>query len=99
VKRQIELSANVNTSVVDIMADVDFTLRAEGDQTEADFAEVVNRVALAPCVGKATLPLGHYNVRLFAVITRDEHDETLGPYRESGGQLPDQEVSGTSEAD
>lgn len=98
-KNQIELSASVNTSTVDIMADIDFTLRAEGEQTEADFADVLYRVVLARCMGRAKLPLGDYNVRLFAVITRDENDETVGTPGESGGQLPGEEISGASQAD
>lgn len=98
-KNQIELSASVNTSTVDIMADIDFTLRAEGEQIEADFAEVLHRVVLARCTGRAKLPLGDYNVRLFAVITRDEHDETVGTTGEPSGQLPGEDLPGTSQAD
>lgn len=69
-KNQIEMTKNDTTSVVDVMADVDFTLNGnEGDA--ADFATVVQQVVLARCEGQAKLPLGNYNIRLLAVITKE----------------------------
>lgn len=69
-KNHVEMTKNDTTEVVDVMADVDFTLDGKEGDT-ADFAEVVKQVVLARCEGQVKLPLGNYNIRLLAVITKE----------------------------
>ena len=94
----INLSLSDNTSVVDLMADVDLTIKAKQEGEEADFCDVIRDVVLARCDGRAKLPPGAYNIRLLCVVTRneDEHVEQAG---ELPGDLADHNLSGPSKAD
>ena len=94
----INLSLSENTSVVDIMADVDLTIEANTPGEEADFCDVIRDVILARADGKAKLPPGAYNVRMLCVVTRNEETNV-----DKTGQLPGepahQDVPGSSQAD
>ena len=72
---QINLTLSDNTSVVDLMADVDLTIKANVPGEEADFCDVIRDVILARCDGKSKLQPGMYNIRMLCVVTRN--DEVL----------------------
>lgn len=94
----INLSLSDNTTVTDLMADVDLTIKANKPGEEADFCDVIRDVILARCEGKAKLQPGAYNIRMLCVVTRNEeqHVEQAG---ESSGNVADHNLSGSSEAD
>lgn len=70
-KNNIEITTSVETSVIDVMADVDFSVDGKDDD-HADFADVFQRVIIARCTGQAELGVGRYNIRLLAVVTQNE---------------------------
>lgn len=70
----INLTLSSNTTLVDLMADVDFTIEAKNPGQEADFADVIRDVILARCDGKSKLPPGSYNIRMLCVVTKNEEE-------------------------
>lgn len=70
----INLTLSSNTTLVDLMADVDLTIEAKNAGEEADFCDVIRDVVLARCDGKAKLPPGAYNIRMLCVVTKNEEN-------------------------
>lgn len=70
----INLTLSSNTTLVDLMADVDLTIEAKSPGQEADFSDVIRDVVIARCDGKAKLPPGSYNIRMLCVVTKNEEE-------------------------
>lgn len=70
----INISLSSNTSVVDLMVDLDLTLVAEAPGDEADLCDVLRDTILARLEGKAKLAPGKYNIRMLCVVTSEEGD-------------------------
>lgn len=68
--RRIEISYAPNTSVVDVMADVDITVPES--YGPADISDLLSTGVLRSCADRAQFTPGKYNIRLLAVITRED---------------------------
>lgn len=66
-KNHIDMSHCANTRVVDVMADVDFTVA-----DPVDSASAIQQVVLEQCRNKVPLVPGKYNIRILAVITSED---------------------------
>lgn len=91
----INISISDNTTVVDLMADVDLTIRGLNGE-EADFADVIKDVILARCAERAKLPPGSYNIRMLCVVTQNNEGQHVEQAGEHAGQLVDCNLSRAS---
>lgn len=69
IKNQIDMTTCQGAAVVDILADVDFTVNPM-----SDVASALQQVILDRCKDRVPLQPGKYNVRLLAVITSENND-------------------------
>ena len=95
----LNLTMSENTTVVDLMADVDLAIvdNAEGG-TQADVCDILQDVILARCAGRASLPAGKYNIRMLCVVTRNE-DEHVEQTSGVSGNVADHNLPESNKAD
>ena len=71
--KRIEITLAKNTSVVDVMADVDVVIVPEIDSL--DLVDLI-KIVLNDGKNKATFHPGKYNIRLMAVVTEERENES-----------------------
>lgn len=72
--KRIELTHSPDTSVVDLMADVDVTLKLVEGQKEVELVDFLNHSVFKHCVDKVVFVAGKYNIRMLIVITEENDD-------------------------
>jgi hypothetical protein len=73
--KRVEITVAKDTSVVDLMADVDVVFMHMPDVESLDLVDLI-KIVLRDCKNQASFAPGKYNVRLMAVVTEEHEDES-----------------------
>lgn len=73
--KRIEITVAKDTSVVDLMVDVDIVFMHMPEMESLDLSDLL-KIVLKDCKNKASFLPGKYNVRMMAVITEEHDDES-----------------------